>query len=121
MGLLPLVENAIRHGIAPRARGGTITIAARLVGENLRLTVSDDGIGLCGAQSAGGGLGLVNLRRRLEQLYPARGQLIVADERTGTSATVLLPYRAHPDAEEQAPLIGKFADEARVHECTDSR
>jgi LytS/YehU family sensor histidine kinase len=122
MGLQPLVENAVRHGIAPHAQGGTITIGARLVGESLRLTVRDDGVGFSGSQIADRrGLGLVNLRRRLEQLYPGRGQLIVADERKGTSATMLLPYRSHPDAEEQAPLIGKFADEARVHECTDRR
>ena len=122
MGLQPLVENAVRHGVAPHAQGGTITIGAQRVDENLRLTVRDDGVGFSGSQIRDGrGLGLVNLRRRLEQLYPGRGQLIVVNERKGTCATILLPYRLHPDAEEQAPLIGRFAEETRVHECTDRR
>ncbi len=122
MGLQPLVENAVRHGIAPRAQGGTITIEATLEGETLRLAIKDDGVGFSESKSTNGnGLGLNNLRSRLEQLYSGRARLIVTEDRKGTSAAILLPYRAHPDAEEQAPLIGQFNHEARVHECIDRR
>jgi LytS/YehU family sensor histidine kinase len=116
------VENAVRHGIAPRVQGGTITVEASLAGENLRLAIKDNGAGLAESQATvGHGLGLKNLRSRLEQLYSGRAQLIVMDDREGTSATLLLPYRAHPDAEVHAPLIGRFTDEARFRERVDCR
>ena len=43
--LQPLVENAVRHGVAPRTKGGTIRLAARVDGERLKLEVGDDGVG----------------------------------------------------------------------------
>ena len=68
--LQPLVENAIRHGIAPQARGGTLRIAARLDGDRLVMEVSDDGAG-ASAESVGGaeGLGLRAVRQRIEARY----------------------------------------------------
>ena len=68
--LQPLVENAIRHGLAPKRDGGTVRVSARRDGELLRLTVSDDGVG--GRAPLREGIGLGNLRRRLDVLY--RGQ-----------------------------------------------
>jgi LytS/YehU family sensor histidine kinase len=69
--LQPLVENAIRHGIAPRASGGRIEVSASREGGNLILRVRDDGVGLpvdwdierCA------GVGLSNLRGRLATFY----------------------------------------------------
>jgi LytS/YehU family sensor histidine kinase len=122
MGLQPLVENAIRHGIAARASGGTIIIEAGLEGETLRLAIKDSGAGFFATQtSPGNDIGLKNLMSRLEQLYSGRAQLIVKDDLEGTSATLLLPYRAHPDVEGPAPLIGIFNNEARVRERIDCR
>jgi sensor histidine kinase YesM len=68
--LQPLVENAIRHGIAPQARGGTLRIAARLEGDRLVMEVSDDGGG-ASAESVGSaeGLGLRAVRQRIEARY----------------------------------------------------
>ena len=70
--LQPIVENAIEHGIAPRVRGGSIAIAARVVDGRLRVEVRDDGVGLTGAAPprAGHGVGLSHVRNRLAQLYP---------------------------------------------------
>jgi hypothetical protein len=122
MGLQPLVENAVRHGIASRPSGGTIVIQAALEGETLRLAIKDSGEAFCATQTIPGhGLGLRNLMSRLEQLYSGRAQLIIKDDLEGTSATLLLPYRTHPDVEGQAPLIGKFNNEARVRERIDCR
>ena len=71
--LQPIVENAVRHAIAPRARGGRITLSARRTGERLQLAVEDDGPGLStngnGANGGGGGIGLANTRERLRHLY----------------------------------------------------
>jgi signal transduction histidine kinase len=69
MILQPLVENAIRHGVAPRAAPGHVVIRARGRREMLDIEVLDDGPGLAQGRSANGGLGLANTRARLEQLY----------------------------------------------------
>ena len=72
MLLQPLVENAIRHGIAPLARGGAISISARREESRLHLQVRDDGRGVVDAGANGSDrkrVGLANTRARLEQLY----------------------------------------------------
>jgi two-component system, LytTR family, sensor kinase len=120
MGLQPLAENAIRHGIAPRANGGTITIQASLDGKDLQLVIVDDGVGFDAARFSAG-LGLKNLRSRLEQLYSGRARLIVASSGEGTSVRMVLPYRTHVHSGIQPQLVQTFVDEARVHECLDRR
>ncbi len=64
----PLVENAIKHGIAGRARGGRIRLAARATEERLRLTVEDDGLGMRDTRPSMG-IGLMNTRERLAFMY----------------------------------------------------
>ncbi len=85
--LQPLVENAIRHGIAKRTDAGRIEIAARRSGDRLVLTVADDGPGPNGA---GDGMGLANTRERLERLY---GDATVAleSQHPGAVATITMP------------------------------
>jgi two-component system, LytTR family, sensor kinase len=66
----PIVENAIRHGIAPRAGRGCIEVAARRLESRLQLQVKDDGPGLPYEKgSFSEGVGLANTRERLRQLY----------------------------------------------------
>lgn len=69
--LQPLVENAIKHGIAPRKLGGRIEVGARREAGDLRLWVRDNGAG-DGQATRGSGLGLANTRARLEHLYGER-------------------------------------------------
>jgi two-component system, LytTR family, sensor kinase len=67
----PIVENAIRHAIAPRAGSGRIEVRAQRIGSKLQLQVKDDGPGLSSKQGSNGskGVGLANTRERLRQLY----------------------------------------------------
>lgn len=94
--LQPLVENALRHGIANRAAAGTVTIRARADGDWLRLSVLDDGPGLAAKSpsGSGGGIGLANTRARLEQLYGEAFRFDVHDRATGGVETALaIPLR----------------------------
>ena len=67
--LQPLVENAIRHGLAPRAAPGRVTIRAVRLGDRLQLEVADDGVGTDGEATRPDGVGLSNTRERLQSLY----------------------------------------------------
>jgi signal transduction histidine kinase len=90
--LQPLVENALRHGIARRAEAGRLEIAARRDGDTLVLTVRDDGPGLDPAQEAMG-VGLANTRARLTALYGDRASLEITNAAGGgVVATIRLPY-----------------------------
>jgi two-component system, LytTR family, sensor kinase len=94
--LQPLVENAIRHGISRRAQAGHITIRSRRLGDSLLLEVRDDGPGLLSSvtPSPGTGLGLRNVRARLQQLYGDAHSLDLVDAPSGgVEATIRLPYR----------------------------
>lgn len=67
--LQPIVENALKHGLAPRSGPGHIEIKAWAEGERLCLRVADDGVGLQGTSSRSNGIGLSNISARLERLY----------------------------------------------------
>jgi two-component system, LytTR family, sensor kinase len=92
--LQPLVENAIRHGIAPRAGGGRLAVRARRAGGTLRLEVADDGGGATPEALRGGpGLGLRLLRERLQVLYGESARLRLVDGAPGLRAELELPVR----------------------------
>jgi sensor histidine kinase YesM len=69
--LQPLVENAIKHGIGPRAAPGQIQIRSRRLGSMLELEIKDNGVGLSAARLTdfNRGIGLGNTRSRLQHLY----------------------------------------------------
>jgi signal transduction histidine kinase len=70
--LQPLVENAVRHGIAPLPRGGEVRVTARRGGnDRLLLEVHDSGAGAVDESLLDGGRGLLLTRRRLENVYPS--------------------------------------------------
>jgi two-component system, LytTR family, sensor kinase len=91
--LQPLVENAVRHGVAPRPEPGRVVVRARLAGELLELVVADDGAG-----PPPGGVrerhGLGNTRSRLRHLHGAAGELAISRSWLGGfQVTVRLPAR----------------------------
>ena len=90
--LQPLVENAIRHGIGARERGGTVWIGARSEDGALCLQVRDDGPGTNGVAPKGTGKGLELVRQRLRALYGAVGSVeVTSTAGAGFSVTVRLP------------------------------
>lgn len=93
--LQPLIENSIRHGIAPRVGRGLVTVRAMREDGRLMISVEDDGIGLSGDDPLnGGGIGLANIRARLTQLYGEEGQLrIFSPPAGGTVIELDLPFR----------------------------
>lgn len=92
--LQPLVENAIRHGISEREDGGVVEIRAERRDGVVRLQVLDNGPGLGRSSSSrGDGVGLSNLRSRLEHLYGARATFEARDaEDGGAVVTTALPF-----------------------------
>ncbi|MGN6106786.1 MAG: sensor histidine kinase, partial [Kofleriaceae bacterium] len=92
LSIQPLAENALRHGLWPAGRPGTLAIVARREGDELVVSVTDDGLGLGGAATAGSGLGLATVRARIDRMYPGRGEVAGAarrDARDGVEARVV--------------------------------
>jgi signal transduction histidine kinase len=90
--LQPLVENAIRHGLSGRGSGGTVTISAGRFGDQLRLGVADDGVGLPVPWSLerDAGFGLSSTQERLAGLYPGRSATLSVAPRSAGGVVVLL-------------------------------
>ena len=91
--LQPIVENAVRHGIAPRARGGNVAISARTQDGRLSIVVEDDGVGADSKQIASGnGVGLSLVERRLRARYAGPTSMTVdTSEGKGTTVTLSMP------------------------------
>lgn len=98
--LQPLVENAVRHGIAAVSTASLVEVRAELDGGRLRLTVLDDGPGMTAVSpQPGSGTGLSNTRERLQQMYGAQARLDVENAQGGgTIIRIELPANSSSDA-----------------------
>jgi hypothetical protein len=93
-----LVENAIKHGLAPLPDGGRIDVRARRSGAQIEIDVIDTGVGF--RASAGSGVGLANTRSRLAALYGGQASLeLTAGQPRGVVATLRLPLPEPPGVE----------------------
>lgn len=109
MILQPLVENAIKHGIAPRATGGQINIGATRENGHLNLTVSDNGLGVPfgDVEHLTEGVGLSNTRRRLRHLYGDAHTFGVKNgsgSGAGLTVNLVIPYK---EAANRMPANGE--------------
>ena len=99
MLLQPLIENGIKHGLEPRLQGGTITLRSRILGTKLIVEVEDDGVGMpegrvreVGFVSRGAGIGMRNVRERLEVLYGNNARFeVFSRPGRGTRVTLEIP------------------------------
>ena len=95
MMIQSLVENAIKHGLEPKPEGGTLTVRAEVQHGKLAVTVADTGVGFGNAATAGTGVGLANIRERLQLLYGGKASMLVAANKpSGTVVTLTVPYQA---------------------------
>ncbi len=88
MLLQPLLENAIKHGLEPKIEGGKVALQARREGDSLRIIVSDTGLGFNGATSPG--IGLRNVRERLDKLFGGKASLTIEENDSGGTRVVLV-------------------------------
>ncbi len=94
MMLQSLVENAIKHGLEPKAEGGTLSVRAEVAHNKLCVTVTDDGMGFGVVPSTSTGLGLQSIRERLKLLHGDQGQLIIVPNTpSGVCSTIEVPYQ----------------------------
>jgi two-component sensor histidine kinase len=111
--LQPLVENAIRHGIAPRAAAGHVVVTAARRGDRLELSVVDDGVGEKASRDHRDGVGLGNTRARLLSLYGSDHRFEAGGASAGGFAVhIEIPYRT--DTATKEPLRRESPHEALV-------
>jgi len=105
MLLQPLVENCIKHGLAPKVEGGSITLRSRLIKSRLVVEVEDDGVGMEASQVpeeedgfSGIGIGMANVAERLKVLYGDAARMkIESREGGGTLIRLRLPILPNPE------------------------
>ncbi|MBZ2207981.1 sensor histidine kinase [Massilia soli] len=92
MILLTLVENAIKHGIEPTLRGGDVHVSAVQAGANVVIRVVDSGAGM--SSSPGAGVGLENVRHRLQLVHGEAASLTLSDnlDGAGITAEIVIPH-----------------------------
>jgi two-component system LytT family sensor kinase len=110
MLLQPLVENSVKHGLAPKVDGGSIILRSRIRENKLVIQVEDDGVGMnappaiaADHKSSGAGIGMMNIAERLHVLFGDEGNMTVQSRDTqGTQVTLELPVVQ----QEPAPVGG---------------
>lgn len=100
MLLQPLVENAVRHGVAPHPGPGRVEITAARDGQRLGIVVRDTGAGISAKtpNEERSGVGLRTTRERLEKLYGMAQELALVNVPGGFETRVMLPFRRHADS-----------------------
>lgn len=106
--LQPIVENAVRHGIESRIGPGTVTITARRTGDQLHLSVRDDGVGFTTSDKSGKrrGIGLSNTEARLQALHGSAATLKISEPAGGgVDVQIALPYLTRPHSDSAGASI----------------
>ena len=89
MLLQPIVENAVRHGLEPKIEGGRVSVRIHRDGGRMIARVEDDGLGFKPGSDAG--VGLQNLRERLDVLYDGEARFTVEERANGTAVVLDVP------------------------------
>jgi two-component system, LytTR family, sensor kinase len=118
MLLQPLVENSIKHGLAPKIDGGSITLRSRVAENSLLIDVEDDGVGFNASEvvedPARKGIGMANVAERLRVLYgDSAGMSISPRDGVGTRIALRLPIINGADSELEPSTAARTLYEAR--------
>ena len=108
LSIQPLVENAIKHGIAAKSEPGTLSLRIRCDADRINIIVADTGPGMSGSSSEGSGskLGLANVTRRLELCYGVSHGLSISSTPAGTKVEFNVPCSANARVlERDAPAV----------------
>ena len=89
LSIQPLVENAVKHGVACSEGHGFVRLSIRPCGDSVCITISNSGV--FGADKGGNGIGMSNVRRRLALYYGSTSNLEVLSEDDATTVRFLLP------------------------------
>jgi len=90
----PLVENAVKHGLEPSISGGELVISGSKEGDRVRIVVADSGLGI-NELSPGSGIGVENIKKRLELVYGGRATLVFEENKPkGLKAVIEIPYES---------------------------
>ncbi len=95
--LQPLIENCIKHGLEPRIHGGQITLRSRFKNNSVLIEIEDDGVGIGGRpmpdpRNCGSGIGMKNVRERLDVLYGQNAQCnVISSPGRGTLVSIEIP------------------------------
>lgn len=119
--LQPLIENAIKHAIAPRTAGGTLSIKANVVGDKLRLEVADDGAG-ANAKPFGetNGLGLRLVRKSLTARYDQAFEMTIeTTPATGFTVRLVIPLESVTETGDGAGLQNAAKTDSNLKEIND--
>lgn len=99
LSIQPLVENAVKHGIAAKAGRGRVCLMVNTTAEGLRVTVEDTGVGFEQSRkrpNRGTGVGLDNVRRRLMLCYGPAAELSIRSSDSGATVTFSIPIPVEP-------------------------
>jgi hypothetical protein len=106
----PIVENAVKHGIAPRQERGRITLRAQMEAGGLRISIEDTGLGFEMSKMqiprTGAGVGLDNVRRRLQLSYGPEAKLDIHSSGSGTTVSFLIPAANEQGQPDHGALVG---------------
>jgi two-component system LytT family sensor kinase len=93
MILQPLVENAIKHGLADKIEGGNVYIRSRCLSQRVIIEVEDDGVGIAASgASTGTGIGMMNVSERLQVVYGDAAEMSIESQPgSGTMVRLMLP------------------------------
>ncbi len=94
LSIEPLIENAVKHAIAPKVEGGVVRLRAWLERSMLHISVSDTGTGFAAAGDKKSGVGLENVARRLQLCYGAESQIHIRSDAGGSSVSFSIPANA---------------------------
>jgi two-component system, LytTR family, sensor kinase len=96
LSIQPLVENAIKHGLSANPGAGLLRLRAQVLDDELRICVEDTGGGMHnGATQAGAGIGLSNVKRRLQLCFGPDADILIESSPLGTKVQFGIPLSVH--------------------------